>query len=246
EGALYALPLTQLSPESQELAKTLANLPKEPAPKPVVGKDEPQEWEDANGKAIRARFIKLEGETLTIEMNGQNFDLPLARLSPDSQALARQLAGNVKPSPDKTPQEKPVDEKITKAMENGPPDQAEITLALNQAVEYFRTLGAKDEEGLFYPPIRKRKVIGHVDKTVTYRKIVVQIPVFEWTTTTKEVIRNVKVGDSGAVTVKKKMKVKVPVRVRGKQTGTRPQNRLVRDSNGTIERIHKIPKYGPG
>ena len=137
-----------------------------------------------------------------------------------------------------------MDEQIAKAMENGPPDQAEITLALNQALEYFRTLAAKDEEGLFYPPIRRRKVIGYSDKKVMYRKIVVQIPVHEWTTITKEVVRNVKVGDSGAVTVKKK--VKVPVRVRGKQTGTRPQNRLVRDKNGTIERIHKVAKYGPG
>tara|TARA_Y100000588_G_scaffold322312_1_gene354194 strand:- start:920 stop:3673 length:2754 start_codon:yes stop_codon:yes gene_type:complete len=244
EGALYALTLAQLSPETQKLVQTLAGPTKEPVPQPEPGKDEPQEWKDVNGRHIQARFVKLAGETLTIEMNGQNFDLPIDRLSPDSQALARRLAGNVKPSPDKTPQEKPVDEKIAKAMENGPPDQAEITLALNQAVEYFRTLGAKDEEGLFYPPIRKRKVIGHVDKTVTYRKIVVQIPVFEWTTTTKEVIQNVKVGDSGAVTVKKK--VKVPVRVRGKQTGTRPQNRLVRDKNGTVEKIHKIPQYGPG
>ncbi len=244
EGPLYDLPLAQLSPESQKLAKTLATPTKEPAPEPVVGKDEPQEWKDVNGRPIQARFIKLAGETLTIEINGQPFDLPLVRLSPDSQALARQLAGNAKPSPDKPPQEKPVDEQIAKAMENGPPDQAEITLALNQAVEYFRTLGSKDEEGLFYPPIRRRKVIGHDDKKVMYRKIVVQIPVFEWKTITKEVVRNVKVGDSGAVTVKKKMKV--PVRVRGKQTGTRPQNRLVRDKNGTIERIHKVAKYGPG
>jgi hypothetical protein len=248
EGAIHELPLAQLNAESQKLAQSLAEESSRPGPQAVVGKDEPQEWKDVNGRAIRARFIKLVSETLTIEMNGQPFDLPIASLSPDSQALARQLAGNAKPSPDKTPQEKPVDEQIAKAMENGPPDQAEITLALNQGVEYFRALGAKDEEGLFYPPIRKRKVIGHVDKKVMYRKIVVQIPVFEWTTTTKEkeVIRNVKVGDSGAVTVKKKMKVKVPVRVRGKQTGTRPQNRLVRDKNGTIERIHKIPQYGPG
>ena len=111
-------------------------------------------------------------------------------------------------------------------------------------MEYFRALGTKDEEGLFYPPIRRRKVIGHSDKKVTYRKIVVQIPVFEWKTITKEVVRNVKVGNSGAVTVKKKMKV--PVRIRGKKIGTRPQNRLVRDSNGTIERIHKVAQYGPG
>ena len=134
EGPLYDLPLAQLSPETQELAKTLIIPTKEPAPEPVVGKDGPQEWKDVNGKAIRARFIKLAGETLTIEMNGQPFDLPLVRLSPDSQALARKLAGNAKPPPDKTPQEKPVDEKITKAMENGPPDQAEITLALNADV----------------------------------------------------------------------------------------------------------------
>ena len=245
EGSLYDLPIAQLSAETQALTKTLASPTQKPAPpKPATKVDEPQEWKDVNGKPIKARFIKLSGETLTIEMNGQNFDLPLARLSPDSQALARQLADKANPAPDKSQSEKPSDEQIAKAMENGPPDQAEITIALNQGVEYFRALAAKDEEGMFYPPIRKRKVIGHVDKKVMYRKIVVQIPVFEWTTITKEVVRNVKVGDSGAVTVKKK--VKVPVRVRGKQTGTRPQNRLVRDKNGTIEKIHKIPQYGPG
>ena len=244
EGAIHELPLAQLNAESQKLAQSLAEESSRPGPQAVVGKDEQQEWKDANGRTIRARFINLVTETLTIEMNGQPFDLPLASLSPDSQVLARQLASDVKPPPDKTPQEKPVDEQIAKAMGNGPPDQAEITLALNQAVEYFRTLAAKDEEGLFYPPIRRRKAIGYSDKKVMYRKIVVQIPVHEWTTITKEVVRNVKVGDSGAVTVKKK--VKVPVRVRGKQTGTRPQNRLVRDKNGTIERIHKVAKYGPG
>jgi hypothetical protein len=244
EGKTFELPFAQLNAESQKLAKALAKESNEPAPPPVVGKDEAQEWKDANGRAIRARFIKLVGEMLTIELNGKPFDLPLARLSPDSQALARQLAGNAKPTPDKAPKEKPADEQIAKAMGNGPPDQAEITLALNQAVEYFRALGTKDEEGLFYPPRRFRKVIGHSDKKVMYRLTVVQIPVFEWKTITKEVVRNVNVGNSGAVTVKKKMKV--PVRIRGKQIGTRPQNRLVRDSNGTIERIHKIPKYGPG
>ncbi|MFP6893498.1 MAG: hypothetical protein VCA18_07095, partial [Opitutales bacterium] len=244
EGTTFELPLAQLNAESQKLAKALAKESNESAPPPVIGKDEAQEWKDANGRALRARFIKLVGETLTIELNDKPFDIPLARLSLDSQALAKQLAGKLKSRPDKTPQEKPEDEQIAKAMGNGPPDQAEITLALNQAVEYFRALGAKDEEGLFYPPIRRHKVIGHSDKKVMYRKTVVQIPVFEWTTITKEVVRNVKVGDSGAVTVKKK--VKVPVRVRGKQTGTRPQNRLVRDKNGTIERIHKVAKYGPG
>jgi|GEM_PF-2092001 len=244
EGAIHELPLAQLNAESQKLAQSLAEESSRPGPQAVVGKDEQQEWKDANGRTIRARFINLVTETLTIEMNGHPFDLPLASLSPDSQVLARQLASDVKQPPDKTPQEKPVGEQIAKAMGNGPPDQAEITLALNQAVEYFRTLAAKDEEGLFYPPIRRRKAIGYSDKKVMYRKIVVQIPVHEWTTITKEVVRNVKVGDSGAVTVKKK--VKVPVRVRGKQTGTRPQNRLVRDKNGTIERIHKVAKYGPG
>jgi len=244
EGAIHELPLAQLNAESQKLAQSLAEESSRPGPQAVVGKDEQQEWKDANGRTIRARFINLVTETLTIEMNGHPFDLPLASLSPDSQVLARQLASDVKQPPDKTPQEKPVGEQIAKAMGNGPPDQAEITLALNQAVEYFRTLAAKDEEGLFYPPIRRRKAIGYSDKKVMYRKIVAQIPVHEWTTITKEVVRNVKVGDSGAVTVKKK--VKVPVRVRGKQTGTRPQNRLVRDKNGTIERIHKVAKYGPG
>ena len=124
EGKTFELPFAQLNAESQKLAKALAKESNEPAPPPVVGKDEAQEWKDANGRAIRARFIKLVGETLTIELNGKPFDLPLARLSPDSQALARQLAGNAKPTPDKAPKEKPADEQIAKAMGNGPPDQA--------------------------------------------------------------------------------------------------------------------------
>jgi hypothetical protein len=117
EGTIFELPLAQLNAESQKLAKALAKESNEPAPPPVTGKDEAQEWKDANGRAIRARFIKLVGETLTIELDGKPFDIPLARLRPDSQALARQLADKVKPRPDKSPKGKPAEEQIEQAME---------------------------------------------------------------------------------------------------------------------------------
>ena len=151
EGAIHELPLAQLNAESQKLAQSLAEESSRPGPQAGVGKDEPQEWKDVNGRTIRARFIKLVTETLTIEMNGQPFDLPLASLSPDSQAFARQLASDVKSPPDKTPQEKPVDEQIAKAMGNGPPDQAEITLATEPSRGILKDFGRQGRGRIVLP-----------------------------------------------------------------------------------------------
>jgi hypothetical protein len=53
----------------------------------------PQSWASSDGKAIQAKFIKLEGEFVTLELNGQQHKFPLARLSPESMALAKKLSG---------------------------------------------------------------------------------------------------------------------------------------------------------
>jgi len=64
-------------------------------PKPVFKKDLPPilKWTNAEGKAIKAGFERLEGESVVLKMpTGQYVIYPLAKLSPESQQLARECA----------------------------------------------------------------------------------------------------------------------------------------------------------
>jgi hypothetical protein len=45
-------------------------------------------WTSSDGKVIQAKFIKLEGDFVTLEVGGQQHKFPLARLSPESRAPA--------------------------------------------------------------------------------------------------------------------------------------------------------------
>jgi len=51
----------------------------------------PQKWTSADGKIIEATFVRLEGENvvLTVTATGTTHAVPLTRLSPESQALAK-------------------------------------------------------------------------------------------------------------------------------------------------------------
>jgi hypothetical protein len=47
-------------------------------------------WTSADGKSIQASFVKLDGDNVVIKRaDGVSFTLPLSRLSPESQAQAR-------------------------------------------------------------------------------------------------------------------------------------------------------------
>ncbi len=48
-------------------------------------------WTNTSGKVIMAEFIRLEGETLVIRKDGKLFNVPLTKLSPESQTLAKKL-----------------------------------------------------------------------------------------------------------------------------------------------------------
>lgn len=49
-------------------------------------------WTDTSGRKVEATFIKLEGDTVYIQLaTGQVFPLPLAKLSPEDQQLAKTL-----------------------------------------------------------------------------------------------------------------------------------------------------------
>ena len=48
-------------------------------------------WTDLNGRTLQAKFIKGNNTSVTIEWNGQRFDLPMDTLSDQSKALAKKF-----------------------------------------------------------------------------------------------------------------------------------------------------------
>ena len=72
-------------------SKKTAAAPAAPAtPAPAAGGGGLLNWTSSDGKTIQAKFIKLDGDNVVIEKaDGQQFSVPLARLSPESQAQAK-------------------------------------------------------------------------------------------------------------------------------------------------------------
>ncbi|NBU85982.1 MAG: hypothetical protein EBS13_01470, partial [Verrucomicrobia bacterium] len=108
-GQVVPIPLVSLSPESQSLAKKLASqMNGKTSPFDTVAPNNLHPWTDVQGRTLQARFVKLFAGTVTIEWNGQMVPLPMTSLSPQSQALANQLASANKPKPKPvTPTPKP-------------------------------------------------------------------------------------------------------------------------------------------
>lgn len=114
----------------------------------------------------------------------------------------------------------------------------ELQDAMERGVEYLRALATDDDEGWFFPPRRSmnRRRVGERTVEVRYRRETVQRPVYEYNDV--EVYRNVRVGDSvDAVTVRQK----VTERRRGRQIGTREEERLIRDPEGSVVRQETRP-----
>ena len=57
-------------------------------------------WTDLNGRTLQAKFIKGDNASVTIEWNGQRFDLPMATLSDQSKALAKKFIQKSNGSPE--------------------------------------------------------------------------------------------------------------------------------------------------
>ena len=258
EGQEFELKLSDLSEKSQALANNLANDKLETTEPPKEKPTTPEvsglhEWINKSGRKIKAEFVKVEGDTLTIKMNDKEFGLKLASLSEQSQALAKSLAQPAEKPKTDPKAEKEDSERIAHYLEMGGADRGEITESLDAAKNYFVTMAKKDEQGWFYPPQRTRKVVDYKEKVYRYKNVTKtvtrEIPIYKYHTEQKEVYRTQKIGTgSAAISVRKK--VKVNVQVRGKQIGTKKNthtyNQLVRDEKGSIERTHRIPQYGPG
>ena len=89
-----SLPLGELSPGSLAFAKQLAGMKAKPEPEEPVGQ-KVESWTSSDGKVVKARFVSLKGGELTVETaSGKSYTFPLGRLDKNSQAKAKQLAGN--------------------------------------------------------------------------------------------------------------------------------------------------------
>lgn len=116
----------------------------------------------------------------------------------------------------------------------------DIYEALEKAVSYLRTKAEEDDDLWLDAPQRIRERTGSKEVEVRYSRKTVDVPVYE--TYYEEEYRDVKVSDaSGAPTVRKKVKVK-----KRRQTGTRPEERVVRDKNGDIVKTETRPVYATG
>ncbi len=72
-------------------APTTTTTPAVPAvPSPAPGGAILQTWTSVDGRSIQAKFVRMEGDDVVIQRNdGQTFTLPLSKLSPESQELAK-------------------------------------------------------------------------------------------------------------------------------------------------------------
>ncbi len=110
-GTVFPLPLNTLSPQSQDLARKLS-APAEPksAPAPASPFDQilaaipedtlgpealdlEHDWSSADGRALKAKFITLSSDQLTLAMNNgaKQFTIALNMFSAESQSLAKLL-----------------------------------------------------------------------------------------------------------------------------------------------------------
>ena len=112
QGNEVPLPLANLNPASQALARSLAggtSSPKKSVVKSVapektvvasvpraVGEltlDKEYDWKNTAGSVLKAKFISVEGDTLNLSMYGGRSEqsIPLGRMAKESQGLAKKL-----------------------------------------------------------------------------------------------------------------------------------------------------------
>ena len=65
----------------------------------------PREWTDqATGRKISADFVSLNGDQVTLSINGKEYNLPVARLSAEDQAYLK-VVGDAPAMPKEAPEQ---------------------------------------------------------------------------------------------------------------------------------------------
>lgn len=95
-GRQFDLPLSSLSPDSRKLAvKLMADAAYE-ARNPG-GSGDIHSWTDVKGRTLFARFVRADENKVTLNLKGQDMDVPLTSLSEKSRALAAELRKKAAP-----------------------------------------------------------------------------------------------------------------------------------------------------
>jgi len=103
EARRYRVAMSRLAPGSIAYGKALARREAERVAQEHIEEARAaithEEWQSADGRTIRAKFLSLEGGELTIEMkdSGREYSLPLERLSEASRERAREIAASLVP-----------------------------------------------------------------------------------------------------------------------------------------------------
>ncbi len=78
-----------ISPPPSEIGPTAPEMT--PVPAPAAAPPRTHEWVNRAGVTIRAEFVSLDGDTVTLRKDGKSYAVPLEKLTPASTQLARQL-----------------------------------------------------------------------------------------------------------------------------------------------------------
>ncbi len=122
-------------------------------------------------------------------------------------------------------------------------DLTAATTSISKGVAYLRHLAAQNESGLFIDPTRRRRVVETKTVERRYRRKVVEIPIYKYKYEEYEVL----VRKSGSSVTNEKLKKVTRKRVKSRvKVGTKKVVRTVRDPDGPIVKIHKVPVYDRG
>ncbi|MBE2282858.1 MAG: protein kinase [Prosthecobacter sp.] len=83
------------TPSAPPPVSSSPSLPASMSPSPQVSPT-PSSWTDTTGRTIQATFLRLEGESVIVRMDGKEFTIPFTRLSPPSIEQAKRLGAAAK------------------------------------------------------------------------------------------------------------------------------------------------------
>lgn len=106
------------------------------------GPPRPPSWTNSEGKTIQAEFVRLEGQSVVVRIDGKEVPIPISKLALSSRNQARDLAAKAPAIADTTPDQ--VDSRKSFGKQEDPDHQrrlAESILAKKGRVEVWRGSG---------------------------------------------------------------------------------------------------------
>ena len=119
----------------------------------------PREWTDkATGRKVTGEFVSLEGDQVTLSINGKEFKMPVAKLSADDQAYLKVVGEMPAPAPTAAPEATPAAPAKSTSKVQGP---VEV-----DGSSYFYYIPASAPEGAKLPLLTYTGALGADANTV--------------------------------------------------------------------------------